>query len=381
MASIFKMTGKPFWYLRYKDKETGEWRKSSTGLRHDDPNDTAKARQLRADAESAEFRASPLIKSGWEWVDRYIATSGLAANSKVRYVGAWAWVQMFLQEFRLDVLSVRYSNVEDYIVWRIGRKKRSGKRAGRNTAIQEVKILQMLLNEAVRRGLVAANPLAALKVKKDEPAKKRAFLPEEITRCREALVEEPEWMRVAFEISLFTGCRLRETRIALSDIALDERIPTITFAAPKGGTKVAFSVPCPTPLIELFADMRRRGLTHTIAGFPFGPSRRWQQFFQKMGIEGVCFHCLRVTRITQMRREGVPREVAMRLVNHSSELVHLLYDRHQVQDLAAFADAGNAGLCAAMPQSRSKKPCLKPQGNPDCPTGRARSGTKTRSPS
>jgi integrase len=377
MASLFKMSGKPFWYLRHK--VDGEWKKSSTGLRHDDPNETAKARALRAEAEVSELRAAPVSKIGWGWVDRFIETSGLAENSKIRYMGAWAWLQLFLQEQRLDIASVRYSHVEDYIVWRVGRKKKSGKKAGRNTAIQEIKILQGVMNEAVRRDLINANPLATLKVKKTDPKKKRALLPEEIAICREALVTEPAWMRVAFEIALFTGCRLRETRIALDDVDFDSNIPTITFSAPKGGSKVAFSIPIPKALMPLLMEMRHKGQSHTIDQFPFQPSRRWQQFFQKMGIKDVCFHCLRVTKITQMRREGVPREVAMRLVNHSSELIHLLYDRHQVQDLAAFADAGTRGFSAAMLQSPTKKPSRSPKGKTGRPKVFGRSGRKSRS--
>lgn len=377
MAALFKKPKKPFWYLRCKID--GVWKKTSTGLRIDDPNDTQKARALRAKAEEMELREAPVLKIGWDWVDRFIATSGISAGSKVRYAGAWAWLQLFLQDHRLDIAAVRYSHVEEYIVWRVGRKKKSGKRAGRNTAIQEIKILQMLMNEAVRRGMVAANPLAALKVRKDDPPKKRALLPEEIVRCREALCDEPEWMRVAFDIALFTGCRLRETRIAMADVDLDAKVPTLTFAAPKGGTRAAFSIPVPKALVPLLEGVRRSGRTHTIEKFPFQPSRRWQQFFQKIGIEGVCFHCLRVTKITQMRREGVPREVAMRLVNHSSELVHLLYDRHRVQDLAAFADAGIGSYAASTPQSPTKKPSPQPRETRGRPKVSGRSGKKTRS--
>lgn len=101
--------------------------------------------------------------------------------------------------------------------------------------------------------------------------------------------------------------------------------------------------------------------------FPFQPSRCWQNLFQSVGIKGVSFHCLRLTKITLIRREGVPRKVAIRLVNHSSELIQFLYDRHQVQALVAFSDAGTAGLWAAMPRSRSTTP--------------ARSGRKIPSPS
>src|SRR2546429_4951143 len=53
----------------------------------------------------------------------------------------------------------------------------------------------------------------------------------------------------------------------------------------------------------------------------------------------LCFHCLRVTYVNRLRRAGVPREVAMRLVNHASELIHQIYQREKVEDLVQWRDA------------------------------------------
>ena len=73
--------------------------------------------------------------------------------------------------------------------------------------------------------------------------------------------------------------------------------------------------------------------------FPFQPSRRWQQFFIKIKKPHLCIHCLRVTFINHLRRKGVPREAAMRLVNHASELIHQVYQREKVNDVAQWRDA------------------------------------------
>ena len=73
--------------------------------------------------------------------------------------------------------------------------------------------------------------------------------------------------------------------------------------------------------------------------FPFQPSRRWQQFFIKLKLTHLCFHCLRVTYINRLRRAGVPREAAMRLVNHASALVHEIYQREKVDDVMQWRDA------------------------------------------
>lgn len=370
------MTGKPFWYLRHK--VDGVWKKSSTGLRHDSPTDTAKAKKLRAEAEAAELRPAAVIRAGWDWVPDFIDALHLSDKTAVRYHGAWSWVSMWLQKEKVELADIRYRHVQEYIAWRLKTKHR--KRASRNTAILEAKLLAQVMGEAVRRELVAANPLAGLKLRRDEPERKRCFTEKEIARCREALKERQGWMRVCFEIALFTGCRLRETQIPLRCIDLDADVPTITFPSPKGGVAKAFSIPVPSALMPMFREMKNeKRRTHTITEFPFQPSRCWQNFFKSVEIEGVCFHCLRVTKITQMRREGVPREVAMRLVNHSSELVHLLYDRHRVQDLAAFADAGTGGFSAATPQSPTKTLSRSPKGTKGRSKVSGRSGTKTRS--
>ena len=39
-------------------------------------------------------------------------------------------------------------------------------------------------------------------------------------------------------------------------------------------------------------------------------------------------------------RAGVPREAAMRLVNHSSELIHQIYQRERVDDVAQWRGRG-----------------------------------------
>ena len=143
-------------------------------------------------------------------------------------------------------------------------------------------------------------------------------------------------MQTAFEIGLYTGCRLRETRIPLTCVDLVEN--KITFPSPKGGVERAFSIPMPSAIRPLFEKLKAGKRKFTV-DFPFQPSRRWQQFCIKIEKPHLCFHCLRVTYVNRLRRAGVPREVAMRLVNHASELIHQIYQREKVEDVAKWRDA------------------------------------------
>src|SRR5271170_7012277 len=338
MAYLYRKERSPFWYVVYFDADRKEIHRS-TGLRADSPNDTTKAKALRAELEAKEHHRVPVVNSeGWDtWVPKFLERHCESPRTLERYIDAWKWLALWLQIQRLhSPRAITYRKALEYIEWRTNFKKKTGKTVGRNTAIFELKTFALIMSEAVRLGHADANPLVSLKLKRDKAAKKPELTDAEISEMREALKSEPEWMQTAFDIALHTGCRLRETRLPLNCIDFHEN--KITFPSPKGGEDRAFSVPMPTALRPLFERIRKAKQKFTLE-FPFQPSRRWQQFFIKIGMPHLCFHCLRVTYVNRLRRAGVPREAAMRLVNHSSELIHQIYQREKVEDVVAWRDA------------------------------------------
>jgi integrase len=338
MAYLYRKNRSPFWYVVYFDADRSE-RHRSTGLRADDPNDTAKAKALRAELEAKEYHRQPVIGGAvWDsWVPQFLDRHCESPRTRERYLDAWKWLALWLQLRHYHSPSnITYRNAIEYIGWRTGFRKKSGKTAGRNTAILELKTFAMIMGEAVRLGHIEANPLVSIKLRRDKPAKKPELTDEEIVEVRTALKSEPDWMQIAFEIAVHTGCRLRETRLPMSCIDLEE--DKITFPAPKGGEQRAFSIPMPSALRPLFENLRRQGEKFTFE-FPFQPSRRWQQFFIKIKKPHLCFHCLRVSYVNRLRRAGVPREAAMRLVNHASELIHQIYQRERIEDVVKWRDA------------------------------------------
>lgn len=339
MASIYKKQNSPFWFVQFVDSN-GVRRNKSTGLRTDDPKETVKARALRAELEAKELNRNGGEISGgsWDtWVPQYLERHCESPRTLERYTGNWQWIALWLQENRYhSPRAITYRKALEYIGWRTSYKKRTGRTVGRNTAIMELKLLAMIMGEAVRLDHADANPLVSLKLRRDKSPKKPELTNKEIDQIRNALKREPEWMQIAFDIALHTGCRLRETRLPLN--CLDFRENKITFPTPKGGEDRAFSIPMPTALRPLLQRIRRAKRKYTVE-FPFQPSRRWQQFFIKIEKPHLCFHCLRVTYVNRLRRAGVPREAAMRLVNHSSDLVHQVYQREKVEDVAQWRDA------------------------------------------
>lgn len=338
MAYLYRKNRSPYWYVQYIDSENKKHDKS-TGLRADDPNDTAKAKILRAELEAGEHRKIPLTNdAAWDlWVSKFLDRHCQTKATLERYLDAWKWLALWLQHNRIHApRQLTYRRGVEYIDWRTTFKKRTGKVVGRNTAIFELKTLSLIMGEAVRLGHVEANPLASLKIRRTKAAKKPELTDAEIFKIQAALKNEPEWMQTAFEISLHTGCRLRETRIPLPCVDFAEG--KLTFPSPKGGETKAFSIPMPTALKPLLGKLKQEKRAFTL-DFPFQPSRRWQQFFIKLKLAHLCFHCLRVTYINRLRRAGVPREAAMRLVNHASALVHEIYQREKVDDVMQWRDA------------------------------------------
>jgi hypothetical protein len=339
IASIYRKRRSPYWFIQFTDAH-GKRRNKSTGLRADSPADTVKARALRAQLESKELSrtAGEASGGGWDsWVPKYLERHSRSPRTLERYKGRWQWLAFWLQEKHIhSPRSLTYRKALDYLEGRTSYKKKTGKTAGRNTAIGELKLLAMIMGEALRLEHADSNPLVRLNLKQDKPKRKPELTDEEIRLIRKALKGEPEWMRISFNIALHTGCRLRETRIPLSCIDFGEG--KITFPSPKGGEDRAFSVPMPSALRPLFERLRRAKRSSTVE-FPFQPSRCWMRFFTNIRMPHLCFHCLRVTYVNRLRRAGVPREAAMRLVNHSSELVHQIYQRERVEDVAQWRDA------------------------------------------
>jgi integrase len=339
MASIYKKRNSPFWWVQFIDGD-GTRRNKSTGLRTDDPGQTVKARALRAQLEAKELNRDAREVGGgcWDtWVPHYLERHCESALTLKRYRCRWAWLAVWLQENKYhSPRAITYRNAIEYVEWRTTRKKRTGKTVSRNTAIWELKLLAQIMGEAVRLGHADANPLVSIKLRRDKPAKKPEMTDAEIRDIRAALKTEPEWMQMCFDIALHTGCRLRETRLPVECLDFTEN--KITFPSPKGGESRAFSIPMPSALRPLLLSIRKSKRKFTLE-FPFQPSRRWQQFFIKVNMPHLCFHCLRVTYVNRLRRAGVPREAAMRLVNHSSELVHRVYQREKVDDVAQWRDA------------------------------------------
>lgn len=324
-------------------------------VRKDDPakSDLVRIAMHRLEGELLAERAlAPCDPdSTWGWVPGFIATRW-GAESKTGRVYSKQWVPLldFLSGHRL--LSPSALAREDcfaYVAWRTAQEKaRSGRMIAKNTALGELKLLAMLMDEAVLRGLAAANPCRRLKIAREEVAEKPEITADEEQLIRSqllALPKEDAWMAAAFHVAISTGLRIGECRIAAHQVRWAE--DQILIERPKGGRRREFCIPIyesiRPDLLRMRAE-RRRALFDVPADKAGILGIVWRRFFDGIGLPHICFHCTRVTFVTRGMRAGVPEAVMMRMVNHGSSLINRVYQRWTSDDVRHYA-----GLLAPAP--------------------------------
>jgi hypothetical protein len=344
-ASVYERKDSPYIWIAYhcpkRRKRVGEatpFRKDEHGARRKAlALATEKSQETRIDREerSTDFEA---------WVPTWLqlhhrqSPKSLKAES-----GRWEQLHGYLYEKGIpSPRHVTYDNAIGYLKWRQDQVKRSGKKPGYNTALQELRFLGRLLKEAVRRGYCIANPLASMGLKKDPPKEKPEITDAEVSLIRRKLKDEPEWMRVSFEIATYQGCRLSETQVPFSRINFEAG--TIQFHVKRG--KV-FTTRLHPKLVPLLTKLKSRGLKQTCT-LPQMAAKDWHWFFHGRDEPGhhrpaflphLCFHCTRVTVITKMARAGVPMAQAMAYVGHANSLIHRIYQRLLPADVGSAVAA------------------------------------------
>ena len=183
MASLYKRPNSSFWWIKWKDGG-GKIRRESTGYRIDSPLENRKAESLRADRtlEEAQRRKRGSNKGLFDtWVVAYIKGRYPNDRSQKRFRAAWKTVHHFLTSKGVSSpTEVRRDHCFEYRDWRRTGKDRPTnwrkKGAGDPTINFELKLLSLLMDEAVERGYAVRNPCTKLRI-----SRKRAKERPEIT--------------------------------------------------------------------------------------------------------------------------------------------------------------------------------------------------------
>jgi integrase len=373
ILNFFSRQDRRNFYVQFTDPKTGKRRVMSTPVRKTEPDAQLKLAKIRNRLEHEILESHVVNRSadqdhGWAWVTPWMQQRhGRKRASLVKHRNQWNYLSAYFNEKNVHgPRAVTRDIALTYVGWRAAQLKEKSKRgACRNTALADLRWGTCLLNEAVARGEIIANPWSKLGFERDDAAEKPEFSDAEILRVRDALSGRPEWMRTSFEIALHTGLRFGETRIPFSALDLDAR--TALIAAPKGGKERAFTIPLAAALIPMLRLLQRQGERET---WHMPPAQRpftglvWSKFFREIGLGHLCFHGTRVTFISRGARAGVPEHAMRKLVNHASASVHRIYQRVTTADGARYVDLVPIPppdhTASAAPLSRPGSPTKKP---------------------
>lgn len=341
-------------WIQFTDPRTGLRKMQRTDVRKDDPDKIKKTALAKNKMEAKMLEGAPREAGpggGWGWPQEYLLQRYRArARTLQVYRTQWKWLEQFFAEARIgSPASLTREDCYAYLDWRTNQvKPASGRSPGINTACSELKLLGLIMGEAMKRGMVLQNVAAKLGIERAETGVKPEITREEEAAIRAALAKEPEWMRRSFALAIGTGMRFSETRLHRTQVRWSDEM--IILEKPKGGKARAFAIPIYPAVRPLLEEWRAEGTPYlwnlppkTLVGLEL--NRFFKPFVRQFEKPGLCFHCTRVTFVTRGMRAGIPESVMCRMVNHGSTLVNRIYQRWTSEDVRRYAALipGNQG--------------------------------------
>jgi len=349
MASIFTRENSPFWWIKWRDA-TGKIRRESTSLRIDSKLETRKAR------ETAMLRSVDELRSGGpapgkerlldSWVPLWLTATKTGGTLR-RYLQCWTALSIFFEGKKITLAEqITRADCLEYFAKRKIDVGGLGK-THTNTVLLDLKVLRLVLFEAQKRGWIHANPASRLGIDSVKAKERQEMTLADIELIRSRLPEGSD-QRVAFEIALHQGCRLKETSLPLDAFDLEDG--TVTFETKGGKTHVTLLHPDLIPLIRNLKAKKRKVTWE----YHDQAARDFSRLFRKLKLRkrGISFHSTRVTAVTRLARSGsVSEQQAMRFIGHSSAVVHKVYQRLGAHDLKGCLQAlsGTKNLLSGNP--------------------------------
>lgn len=358
MASLYKRNRSPCWWIKYRDAGSGKIVRRATQFKI---GTALNAKHARAYCKQLSYEES-ITKTiaateNWDrWVVNWINAKYDNRYTKLRYLSSWDMLSMFLDKFEIPgPRALTREHCLKFVAWRTQPDLPNGKfKAAPNTAKQEIAILSMIVNEAIRRGFAATNPCRQLGLKTRRVPLKPEYTDDDIEVIRAAIDREPEPIRTflknSSEIARYHGCRIAETYLnPMADVDIltvqqadgtEIKKGIIRFKAK--GDRLHETVLHPK-LIPLFEGLKAKGQTETYPKLE-GASGYWSRFLRRIGMTkrkpGACFHSFRVTAVTRLARSSnVSEAKAMKFIGHASTTIHRTYQRLRLEDLGAALDA------------------------------------------
>jgi integrase len=280
--------------------------------------------------QSLKERTEATVRGKWDFVAPWIEArwGASTATTPKRYRSHWQWLERWLKESDLPTpANVTREACIGYLTWR---------KAGRNTALIELRFFRQVMKEALHRGYCTTNPASELGLKSAPRREKRIWTQDELQRADRWLAQNDPtgWKRAVYVLGRYQAARLRSCQVPLDCIDLKEktiRYPARIMKSGKEHTQPIDERAIPA-LTEIY-DKRRADGHSTLCDVPEFASIELRKWLDSIGVGGVSHHDLRRTWISSACVAGIPESVAQRFSQHSSTEVHRLYVKLSTGDI------------------------------------------------
>ena len=372
MPTVIKDSRKrsPYWYACYRDA-TGRRLKKSTGqtikakalevcralerveaLAYERTLTEIKTRELLGEVLERVTGESLRVFTVRQWLEHCVQGKKKSRSGKTA-----ARHEQMMKEFvaflgrRADVTiaAITAKDISDF------RDSRERQGLAPATVNLDVTILSSAFNAAQKQGYVSVNPCAAVEPLPDTAERKETFTPEQVAALVTAA--EGDW-RGLILTAFYTGARIgKVANLRWKNIDLLSAIPTIRHRPGKGAKSDVVNVihpvladyllTLPAPATDeafLFPSLAGRSVSPLSKYFRLHLMKRArikQRVIRERQTNGrsvnaLTFHSLRHSFSSLLANAGVPEELRMAMVGHTSRDTHKRYTHHE---LAVFRDA------------------------------------------
>lgn len=198
-----------------------------------------------------------------------------------------------------------------------------------------VKLIRKVLNKALKNGLINNNPIVGVPMLPNNNEKGRVINPQEFAKLLEHL---PEWLQGPAKLSYHTGMRKGEV-LNLTWRHVDHRPGFITLKSEDTKTGKGRKVPLSEYLIRIIEANRNENSAPEEFVFLRDGERikkTWWFFnraTQEAGLDGLRFHDLRHSFVTNARRAGIDRKRIKSISGHISDRVFDQYNHVYEEDI------------------------------------------------
>lgn len=346
-GGLFKREGSRIWWMRYRDKRGVRQRESTLT---EDWDEAQKC--LRERLQARDNNTLPALRRGQdlafgEWADFYLENFSKPPfrAQKTHEVNERALKHLRTLFENAKLAELTADDIEAYLRARLKARVLVKAKNGfvkkgllkATTVHQEFRVIRRMLNVAVRKKFLFANPCAGVEF----PARVEGlFRPHYVTWSEQQKIEfaAPEYLRNVVRIVTETGLRIYKELTPMKKDQLDLENRTVWIPDSKTPNGIA-----EVPLTEIAVEALRQQLALSGAGPFLFPSDEnadgyqktfktvWHATLRRAGVRHFRIYDLRSTYATRLSAGGVADEFVTQLLRQGDAKVFKKYSQMKLQ--------------------------------------------------